>query len=325
MTQKTYTTRPRPRVEQLEERQLLTGNITLDALSGVVTVEGSPQHDRFVMAYTLNGDIRMRLTGGAQDLAVFPPDAVKMVVYHGNGGHDRVINHTTVPLERVPPDPPKQPAVPPALLPPTPPVPRTAPPLAQGAPFRDTYLDPMGDGKSVESWSAPGRPAKVSIFLDPSSLTSDEVARLRDAVATLDGLNTGMTLVQTSSPNAQIVVEGKAASPDGLTLAETTPLIGTRLGTFPNGKKDYQLTHVEIDVYQNLAWWFGPTGPPAGSWLFDFRSTMEHELGHAVGLGHDTATYPVNDGFDVMNPVAAPGVARWTYSANDVRELKYLY
>jgi hypothetical protein len=312
----THTTRPRPQVEQLEDRRLLTGNIALDPVSGVVTVEGSPQHDRFVIAYDQDGSLRMRLTGGAQDLAVFPADAVKKVVYEGNRGRDLVINRTTVPLQRILPSaPPTQPNLP-----------TTAPPAPSGTPpFQDTYLDPLGDGKSMESWSTPGRAAKVSIFFDPNTLTSDELARLRDAVAALNGLHAGLTLVQVSSPNAQIVAEGKPTSPDGLTLAEAAPLIGARIGTFANGKKDYQLTHVEIDIFQNMAWWTGPTAPPVGSGLYDFRSTLEHELGHAVGLNHDTASYPVNDGWDVMYPVAAPGVARWTYSANDVRELVYLY
>ena len=58
-----------------------------------------------------------------------------------------------------------------------------------------------------------------------------------------------------TGPTAQIVVEGKPTSPDGLTLAETLPFVGARIGTFPNGKKDYQLTHAEIDVFQNMPWW----------------------------------------------------------------------
>jgi hypothetical protein len=312
MTQ-THTTRPRPQVEQLEERRLLTGNITLDPLQGVVTIQGSPRHDRFVMAYTPDGNIRFRLTGGAQDLAFFPVDAVKKVIYQGNGGRDQIINRTTLPVQRILPATQTHPDVPPPPVPVTP------------QQFQDHYLDPIGDGKSMESWSTPGRPARVSIFLDPKTLTADEIARLRDALGALNGLHSGLTLVQVSTPNAQIVVEGKPTSPDGLTLAETAPMIGARIGTFPNGKKDYQLTHVEIDVFQNMTWWFGPTGAPFGSGLYDFRSTMEHELGHAVGLDHDTASYPVNDGYDVMYPVASPGMPRWTYSANDVRELTYLY
>jgi hypothetical protein len=317
----THTTGPRPQVEQLEARRLLTGNITLNPVSGVVTVEGSPQHDRFTVTSTPDGGVRLRLRGGAWDTALFSQAQVKKLVYHGNRGRDQVVNFTAVPLERIPPAPLTQPD-----LPPTPPTP-TPPPAPAGseAPFGDHYLDPAADGKSMESWSAPGRPARVSIFFDPKTLTADEVARLRDAVTALNGLHTGLTLVPTSSPTAQIVVEGKPTSPDGLTLSWTLPGVGARIGTFPNGKKDYQLTHVEIDVFQNMPWWFGPGAPPTGSYTLDFRSTMEHELGHAVGLDHDTATYPVNDGFGVLYPVAAPGVARWTYSANDGRELTYLY
>ena len=140
------------------------------------------------------------------------------------------------------------------------------------------------------------------------------------------GLHTGITLVPTSSPNAQIVVEGKPASANGLTLAETTPLIGTRLGTFSNGKQDYQLTHAEIDVFQDMPWWTGPGPVPIGSGLYDFRSTMEHELGHAVGLGGDDALYGINsDGHSVMACTLGAEVTRWSYSPNDIRELTYLY
>jgi hypothetical protein len=311
-----HTTGVRPQVEQLEARQLLTGNITFNPLSGVVNVQGSPSHDRFTVTSTPDGGIRLRLRGGASDTAVFRRAQVKKIAYQGNRGRDQVVNFTAVPLQRLPPASLTQPGLPP---------PPTTGPTASGAPFGDHFIDPFGDGKSMESWSAPGQPARVSIFFDPKTLSADEVARLQEAVATLNGLHTGLTLVPTSSPTAQIVVVGKPASPDGLTLAETAATTGPRVGTFSNGKKDYQLTHVEIDVFQNMPWWFGPGAPPAGTYTFDFRSTMEHELGHAAGLDHDTASYPVNDGFDVLYPVAAPGVARWTYSANDVRELTYLY
>jgi hypothetical protein len=307
----THTPRPRPQVEQLEERRLLTGNITFNPVLGVINVEGSPMHDRLTVAYTKAGDIRVKLTGGASDRAVFTRALVKKLIYQGNRGRDEVLNFTTVPVQRVPPAPQTQPRLP--ATPPGPP------------PFQDDFLDPVGDGRSMESWSAPGRAARVSVFFDPKSLTADEVARLQDAVATLNGLHTGVTLVQTSSPKAQIVVEGKPTSPDGIILSETQPTIGTILGTFANGKKDYQLTHAEIDVFQDAGWWTGATPVPSGSFQYDFRSTMQHELGHAVGLDHDLASYPVNDGYDVMFPNASTGVARWTYSANDVRELDYLY
>ena len=322
---KTHPTRPQ--VEQLEERRLLAGNITFDSLTGVVTVEGTPHHDRLKLTYAHNGDIRVKLTGGAYDMALLPVAEVKEVVFDGNGGRDRVINFTTVPVQKIePPARTQAKAAPTPPLAPPPPVPAPAPGGETEKPFQDHYEDPIGDGKSMESWSAPGRPAKVSIFFDPNSLSTDEVAGLQEAVATLNGLHAGITLVPTSSPNAQIVVAGKAASPSGPALADTAPVVGARIGTFANGKKDYQMLHAYINVYQNMPWWTGPGPVPIGAGLYDLRSAVTHELGHAVGLGGDDAYYGVNsDGYSAMACVLPGGVVRWNYSPNDVRELTYLY
>jgi hypothetical protein len=310
----TRTHRARPQLEQLEDRQLLAGHITFNPSLGLVDVRGTRGNDRLTVSYDRAGDVVVRLDGHRH--ARFAPGEVQNVVFHGGGGHDRIVNHTAVPVRKAGPaldTRPDLPPAPPQVIPGGPP------------PYGDTFLDPAADGNSVESWSAPGRPVTVSVYLDPSTLTADEQARLEDAIATLNALHTGLTLFVTSNPNAEIYVIGRGASPDGLTLAQTTPTIGPVLGTLSDGKQVWQLTHAELDIYQDMPWWFGPTAPPAGSYLFDFRSTMEHELGHAVGLGHDSASYPVNDGYDVMNPVAGPGVARWTYSGNDVRELDMLY
>ena len=80
-----------------------------------------------------------------------------------------------------------------------------------------------------------------------------------------------------------------------------------------------------ITLIAGWNWYTGADPSAVGVDQYDFETIVLHELGHAVGLGHDTAWYPVNDGYDVMNPTAATGVARCTYSANDVRELRYLY
>jgi uncharacterized protein YkwD len=88
--------RARPQVEQLEDRQLLAGHITLNAALGVVNVQDSPQRDRVVVSYARGGDVRVNLTGGARGQGTFARAAVREVVVHGK--HEQVVNRTDVPV-----------------------------------------------------------------------------------------------------------------------------------------------------------------------------------------------------------------------------------
>jgi uncharacterized protein YkwD len=88
--------RARPQVEQLEDRQLMAGHITLNAALGVVNVQGSPRRDRVLVSYNRQGDVRVNMTGGARGLGVFPRDAVREVVVRGN--REQIVNRTNIPV-----------------------------------------------------------------------------------------------------------------------------------------------------------------------------------------------------------------------------------
>jgi uncharacterized protein YkwD len=91
-----------PRLEQLEERELLAGSITFNPALGVVTVTGTPRGDRLAVSYAA-GAVQVRLSGPARALALFPRTQVVELDFFGNGGHDVVSNRTSVVLFSFPP------------------------------------------------------------------------------------------------------------------------------------------------------------------------------------------------------------------------------
>jgi uncharacterized protein YkwD len=88
----------RPQVEQLEDRRLLASHILFNPVLGVVTVQGTPRNDALVVSYAPGGTVLVRLTGGARQTARVPASAVNQIVFHGNGGRDRVLDRTAVPV-----------------------------------------------------------------------------------------------------------------------------------------------------------------------------------------------------------------------------------
>ncbi len=64
----------------------------------MVSVRGTPRNDTLTVSYAAGGSIRVALTGGARESARFPAAAVRDVVFHGMGGHDRFLDATAVPV-----------------------------------------------------------------------------------------------------------------------------------------------------------------------------------------------------------------------------------
>jgi uncharacterized protein YkwD len=85
-------------LQQLEDRQLLSGNITFNPVAGMVSVKGTPGSDKLAISYAHHGNrVKVVLTGGAEATARFPRSEVTQIVFRGKGGRDRLINTTTIP------------------------------------------------------------------------------------------------------------------------------------------------------------------------------------------------------------------------------------
>jgi hypothetical protein len=137
---------------------------------------------------------------------------------------------------------------------------------------------------------------------DPSGLfTADELARIQDAIDNWDALLApyNVTITEVSDPTvANLVID-----------TGTTSVCGGAsdgvLGCF-NGANS------EITLIQGWNWYAGGDPTQVGADQYDFETTVTHELGHALGLGHSA------DPGSPMYATLATGVADRTVAVADL-------
>ncbi len=129
----------------------------------------------------------------------------------------------------------------------------------------------------------------VELYVDNTNgdLTSDELARIADAVAAIDTTVApyGVTITEVSDP----------------TLANFTLLMDTTsvLGGYADGV--LACTADVVTIIQGWDWYADADSTQIGPSQFDFQTAVTHELGHTLGLGHNP------DPTSVMYPMLAPG------------------
>ncbi len=141
---------------------------------------------------------------------------------------------------------------------------------------------------------------------DPSGLfTADELARIQDAIASMN---------RVLAPYNVVVTEVGAANSDQanviIDIGTSTPV-----GGFADGVLGCETTSPgssEITLVQGWNWYEGADSTAVGSDQFDFQTVVTHELGHALGLGHNP------DGSSVMYSSLATGTARRSLTVTDL-------
>jgi hypothetical protein len=143
----------------------------------------------------------------------------------------------------------------------------------------------------------------LAMYVDNSggSLTSDELARIDDAVASYNALLAPYSVAITevsSADQANVVLSASTSSPCG-GLADGV------LGCYTPGTG-------AITLIQGWNYYAGADPSAIGAGQYDFEALAFHELGHALGLGGSP------DPSSVMSETLPPGVIRRTPTTADL-------
>ncbi len=131
-------------------------------------------------------------------------------------------------------------------------------------------------GRSADSLLA----GNLEFYISDASkvFTLDDRARINDAVSGLDALLVpyNVSITQVSDPSlANLIVDTGSTSASGSTADGV-------LGCYNGGVG-------EITILQGWNWYAGADPTKIGQNQYDFQTTIIHEFGHALGLGHSTA------------------------------------
>lgn len=158
------------------------------------------------------------------------------------------------------------------------------------------------DGSSGTSTAGALLGGEVDLYVDNSNgdLTSDELARINDAVTSIDATIApyGVTIIEVSDP-AQANVT--------LNMNTTSSLGGSAQGVLGCTTDADQVTMI-----QGWNWYAGSDPTQVGSGQYDFETAVMHELGHVLGLGHSS------DSTSVMYAMLAPSTANRTLVTADL-------
>jgi hypothetical protein len=160
--------------------------------------------------------------------------------------------------------------------------------------------DGLGDTAGIANTLLAGNLA-VSIN-DPSGLfTADERARIQDAINAWDAILSpyNVTITEVSDPIlANLVID----------IGTTSACGGVASGVLGC----YNAPNSEITMIQGWNWYTGADPTQIGAGQYDFETTVLHELGHALSLGHST------NPSSPMYQTLATGVADRTPTTQDL-------
>jgi hypothetical protein len=142
----------------------------------------------------------------------------------------------------------------------------------------------------------------ITLYVDNTNadLTADELTRIQDAVTAADAVTEpyGVAVQEVTDP----------------TLADVTLNMDTTsaVGGYAAGVLGCTTDAGRITIINGWNFYAGRDATQIGSAQYDFETVVEHELGHALGLGHST------DGTSVMYATLNTGTVSRTLNAADL-------
>jgi hypothetical protein len=160
------------------------------------------------------------------------------------------------------------------------------------------------DGVGGASGSTAGELLAKDLYIyvnDPAGyLNSAARSRLDEAVASLDTLLAPYDVFVTET------TDGTAAN------LVVTPATTSPAGGYADGVLGCYTSTGELTLIEGWDWYVGTDPAGIGAGQYDFQTIVTHELGHALGLGHNA------DADSVMYATLATGAVKRTMTAADL-------
>jgi hypothetical protein len=139
------------------------------------------------------------------------------------------------------------------------------------------------DGSSGTATAGALLGGEVDLYVDNSNgdLTSDELARIQDAVTSID---------TTIAPFGVVINAVSDPTQANVTLNMNTT---SSLGGVAQGVLGCTTDADQVTMIQGWGWYAGADPTQIGSGQYDFETAVMHELGHVLGLGHSSSSNSV--------------------------------
>jgi hypothetical protein len=157
-----------------------------------------------------------------------------------------------------------------------------------------------GSGGTATAGALLGGEADLYVDNSNGNLTSDELARIQDAVNSID---------TTIAPYGVVINEVSDPTQANVTLNMNTT---SSLGGVAQGVLGCTTDADQVTMIQGWSWYAGADPTQVGAGQYDFETAVMHELGQVLGLGHSSSSS------SVMYASLATGTANRALTAADL-------